>query len=140
MKSLASRLLLLASGLAVAACGAPSEPAAPQAPEASAQADAPPASTAFAATREDVAEAIRCHLVLSGAMAQSIASDGPPRRYGPSVRYWHALIAPRAEAAGLDEGALDALRREVITADRRSADAQARDAFGETCFAQAPTE
>lgn len=140
MKPLVLKTLLLAAGLAVTACGQPSEPTAPPAPSEAAQADAPPPPTVTAATREDVAEAIRCHLVLSGAMARSIASDGPPRRYGPAVRHWHALIAARAESAGLDEDALDSLWREVFAADRRSADDQERTAFGEACFAQAPAE
>lgn len=140
MKPLAWRSLLLASGLAMAACGESPAPAAPEASVESVRADAAPPPAVVVATRDEVAEAIRCHTVLSGAMARSIASDGPPRRYGPAVRHWHAQIAARAEAAGLDEGALDALRREVITADRRSDDDQERTAFGETCFVRAPAE
>ncbi len=140
MKPLVLKTLLLTSALVVAACGQPSEPTAPQAPAETPQTVPTLPPTVTTATRGDVAEAIRCHLVLSGAMARSIASDGPPRRYGPAVRHWHALIAARAESAGLDEGALDSLWREVTTADRRSADDQERTAFGESCFAQAPSE
>ena len=142
MKPLIWSILMLTAGLGVAACGQSSEPTAPQASAEPAQAEAPqpPISAVVAATREDVTEAIRCHLVLSGAMARSMVSDDPPRRYGPSVRYWHAQIAARAESAGMDEGALDALRREVISAEGQAADDQQRATFGESCFARTPPE
>lgn len=140
MRSVFPTLCLLAVSGVLSACGeATDTPAAPAAAPDSApveQIGAP----AVQATREDVAEAIRCHLVLSGAMARSISSGGPPRRYGPAVRHWHAQIETRARTAGLDEAALDALRREVIAADRGAGDGDERSAFGEACFTQSPPE
>lgn len=95
--------------------------------------------TVALATRDDVAEAIRCHLELSGMMAAQIASSAPPRRFGPAVRYWHGLIDERARAAGIDETELKSLRAEVIDARGQTGETAQSKAFGEDCYASAPS-
>lgn len=91
------------------------------------------------ATRDDVVEAINCHLALSGMMAAQIASSAPLRRFSPSVSYWHGLIDERAKAAGIGEAELKELRAQVIKDRTLAGDTEESKAFGEDCYARAPS-
>lgn len=119
--------------LALAACGGENVPA--TAPSEETVAAAPVAASA---TRDDVVEAIKCHLAVSGMMAREIVADGPPRRIGPAVRHWHGQIGSRAKAAGMSEAEAEALRKQVVGEQMIEKDTEASRAFGEECYAMAP--
>ncbi len=139
---------LLLSAALLTACGGDSQTSTstdetPAGPATTAQTDTGTADATAApasATRDDVAEAVRCHLRLSGAIARQVSAQSTEtRRYGPSVRYWHGQIGARAQAAGLTEDEADALRREVIQASQNlSATAEDNAAEVEACYAQTP--
>jgi len=111
---------LTVSAIGLAACGGERQASARATDDASpptqaASAQEPATPTLASATREDVADAIGCHLIVSSAMAaQMTGQDVSTRRYGPSLRYWHAQIEPRTQAAGLSEAEAQTVREEVV--------------------------
>lgn len=100
-----------------------------------------PAGAIQATTREDVVEALRCHRLLSSAMAAQIASgDGPKRRFGSAMSHWSKLIDQRAEAVGLSVSERNEMRKTVLEDHRKTAGSQEMRNFTETCYAAAPSE
>ncbi|KPL68417.1 hypothetical protein SZ64_09975 [Erythrobacter sp. SG61-1L] len=125
----------------LAACGEAGSQGGDAPSENSAQNTEEATPTVASATRDDVVEAINCHLALSGMMATQItsSSSAPPRRFSPSVSYWHGLIDERAKAAGIGEAELKDLRAQVIKDRTLAGDTEESKTFGEDCYARAPS-
>lgn len=132
--------LTIGAAALLAACGEAGSPGGADPAAGAGEEKAVAAPAAVSATREDVVEAIQCHLAVSGIMASEITSSASPRRIGPAVRYWHGLIGARAKAAGMSETEAEALRKQVVGEQMTERDTEQSKAFGEQCYARAPKE
>lgn len=121
---------LTAIAISLTACGAPPSDAAATDDATSAPSPAPvegaAASTAAPASREDVIAALRCHAVLSSAMASRIVVEGDGGAVA-GIREqtrWFAEAQRRSQSAGLTEAEFDVLMAEtrapMITEEQRA--------------------
>lgn len=135
---------LTAVALALTACGetapsaAPADPGGVAAPETSvAEVVAP---TPVSATREDVIAALRCHAVLSSAMANRIVVGGDAGAV-VGIREqtrWFSEAQRRATAAGLSDADFNTLMAETRAPMTTSTQQAENRPLMERCLAETP--
>lgn len=133
-------LPMIGVAMLLAACGdsGTQNPSAPSGATVENPPALPAAPIVQTATRDDVIHALRCHLSLSSAMVEDIASDGPPsRRYGAAMRHWHGRIDQLADAAGISKADRKEMHGQVFEKQRKTPEPKA---FVDACYTQAPGE
>lgn len=143
MKPEAFGILLLACGVALTACGAPSasppEPGSPGAASADAGVDSARGAAAVQATRDDVSEAMTCHALVSQALAdQILGGDGGAVAGIDEQRRWRAELDRRVQSAGLTGEDLNALQAQTRVPITSPAEWEAKLPMVEACVARTP--
>lgn len=131
--------------ITLAACGEPASSPSPATAEDAATPEAPAAQAAaptpVSATREDVVAALRCHAVLSSAMANRIVVGGDAGAV-VGIREqtrWFSEAQRRSSAAGLSDAEFNTLMAETRAPMTTEAQQAENRPLMERCLAETPT-